>query len=219
MNRRCQQGFTVIELLIAASLMAVVGVVLVGATIGFTNAYRNSQDYYHCLQSGRVNMFHLEDTVRKGLLVVYADEHALWVWREDTTGDGLMNLSETSLFTWDAARQELREYRLEYPAGWSAARRAIYDAEIPSWYLTSNSESLEGYFEGSAFSRGIVLAEGVTEFTLQVTPESPHAEFVAITMTVQRGRRAVTVRSAVTMRDNWAAYVKWNGSQWELDRY
>jgi prepilin-type N-terminal cleavage/methylation domain-containing protein len=219
MNSSRQHGFTLVELIIGASLMALVGLAVAMATAAFSNAYEASQDYNECLQSCRVNMIRLERMMRRSLLVIYADDHAMWIWREDTNGDGEMGLSETSLIAWEPSVKEIHEYRLGFPGNWSDDRRSVFDVSIPSWDLSSATDIYEYHFRRSRFRQTTVLAEGVTEFFLTVDPQAPYAEFVAISMTIERGRRSVAIRSAVTMRNNWTEFVEWSEDGWVVDRY
>lgn len=189
-------------MLMAMSVMAILGMSVAGASMAMTNAYDSGQEYYECIQTGRIAALRLERMLRKALLVTDAKDEALWIWREDTDGNEQINLSEVSLITLARGSGQLVEYRLEFPEN-SPLDVALNPSEAMADYITA---SIEYY---PAFTITTVLAENVTQFDVSVAPDVPTTTTVGITMTVSQSDRKMTLRSAVNLRADWTNRLGW----------
>ncbi len=220
MSRNYQQhGFSLLELLLAMGVLVVVALAVVGVGSALSGGIAENQDYYQCLQGGRITLLRLEDMIRRSLLVADGDDHVIWIWREDTNQDSKMNLSETSLIFWEPGPGELVEYRIEFPESWSDRKRRQNDREIRSWLYGSADLVYWFYFERSSYAARRVLVDGVSDFGVHTTPNAPYGELVTINVTLSRGNRTLTLRSAVKLRDNWGEYVEWDDDRWTIVRY
>ncbi len=135
MKRR--QAFTLIEVVMAVSIMSMIGLCIAGAAMALSTGYENGQDYYECIQTSRVTMLRLEEMLRNSLLVTDANNiGGLWVWREDTNGDKQMNTSEVSIISRDRLANRLVERRVAFPSNWSEWVVRLNDSPVEIYEVT-----------------------------------------------------------------------------------
>jgi len=206
---RRRQAFTLIEVMMATAIISIIGLSIAGASIALANAYDNGQEYYECVQTGRVTMLRLEEMVRTSLLVTDANIYsALWLWREDSNGDGRINVSEISVIIWTYHGGNLYHNRVVFPDYWPEWMVEMYDSEIDINQV--NSENIMMFVYGyEPYLSETLLADDVMSFDVSASPEAPLTKTVTITMAVTRGGREVTLRSAVNLRADRTDHVGW----------
>ena len=214
MKRR--RAFTLIEMVMAVAITAITGVCIAGASMALSTAYDSGQEYYECIQTGRVTMLRLEQMLRQSLLVTDTRLGSLWIWREDTDGNGQINLSELSTIVRDPRTQELVEVHYEVPD-------YFYDygfddsIELHEATATQAVTFLQYY---SSYVAMTVLAENVSYFEATVSPEAPLTKTVGVTLTIGQGGRELTIRTAVNLRADQTDRVAWvpydDGGHWML---
>jgi len=201
--------------MMAVGIMSIIGLSIAGASIALTNAYDNGQEYYECIQTGRVTMLRLEEMVRNSLLITDANNiGGLWVWREDTNGDKEMNISEVSIISHDRTSNRLVEKRVAFPDWWSELVVRLHDSPLELYEVTEAYIWQILYFRDSYIVETL-LAENVTDFNVIVSPAAPLTKTVGLRMTVGQGRRELTIHSAVSLRADQTDRVAWvPGEQW-----
>ena len=207
---RRRQAFTLIEVVMAVAIMSIIGLSIAGASMALSNAYDNGQEYYECIQTARVTMLRLEEMVRTSLLVTDANMYgSFWLWREDTNGDGRINVSELSWIMWNAQKRELYHNRVEFPDYWSSYMADMHDTVVDVNQATSENIVMFVYGSYGTYLSKTVLADDVTNFNVAASPEAPLAKTVTITMTIMRGGREITLRSAASLRADRTDHVAW----------
>ena len=89
-----RSGFTLIEVTMAMVVISVIGLTVAGVAMALSTAQDNSQDYYQCIQTGRVSMLRLQDMLRRARLVTEVFDTGLVIWESDTNGNRTIDLSE-----------------------------------------------------------------------------------------------------------------------------
>ena len=206
----------------AVSIMSIIGLCVAGAAMALSTGYENGQDYYECIQTGRVTMLRLEEMLRNSLLVTDANNSGgLWVWREDTNGDKEMSISEVSIIRHDRTSRRLVEMRVAFPSNWSASAIRLHDSPLEIRRATEVYIQHILYFRNS-YMVETVLAENVTDFNVTVSPAAPLTRTVGVRMTVSQGSRELTVHSAVSLRADqtdrvaWVPVDQWQQGYWIL---
>ena len=195
---RQKGAFTLVEMSMAIAVIAITGMAAAGVAMALSNAYHNSQDYYHCIQTNRVGMLRAADEVRGAELITDASGTAMVVWCEDTNGNGKINFTELASVHWDSQDQCVYRDSLALPAAWSAEMKAAYDVVIPLSGATT--EAWQSWQATSPYRLTVPLAENVEAFSIETTPVTPLARTVTIQMTVTYQGRSLTCRNAVTIR-------------------
>ena len=195
---RRRQAFTLLEMTMAFAVIAIAGLAAAGVAAALSNAYGNSKDYYHCIQTNRVGMLRVADDLRGAELVTDTSDTAMLIWCEDTNDNGRINFSELASVYWDSQSQRVCRDRLELPDAWPAEVKAAYDVVIPLWAATTGSWQF--WQATSPYRQTTILAENVEDFRVETTPATPLAETVTVQMTVSYQNRSLTTRNAVTLR-------------------
>jgi len=195
------QAFTLIEMVMAISITAIIGMSIAGASMALSTAYENGQDYYQCLQTGRITMARLEQILRKSLLIGGTGPDLMWLWREDTNGDGGINLTEISTIAYDRQNKTLKEIHLEFPSTWPESMLKVADRSLTLYEVTAQYASISSFRSCyGPIMKNTVLAENVVDFTVAPWPYPPITKAIGVTMTVRQSDRTLTVRSAAKLR-------------------
>ena len=199
-----RSGFTLIEVTMAMVVVSVMGLTVAGVAMALSTAQDNSQDYYQCIQTGRVTMLRLQDMFRRARLVTGASDTGLVIWDSDANGDRTINVTELKLVSWDESTQRVTRRCVKAPQEWSEAMKnlpvPLYTATFQSWSTwQSNFESL---------IEEVTLAENVEAFSVQTTSAAPLAKSVSIQMTIRLGDHSLTIRGGASLRADWTDRVE-----------
>lgn len=190
-------GFTLAELVVSIAITAVIGSAVVGLATALSMASEHGRDRYLSLQTARMTMRRIQDTIRKAKLVTAASSSSLVLWAEDSNGDGRINLTEIVLLRLVPGTGEIRTWRIVFPERWPKHVTTILDTEVKLEDLTSIDEGMWMY---DPLVEVTVLAGDVTDFNVRVSPAPPMTELVGLSITAGRGRHAVTLRTAAHPR-------------------
>ena len=204
---RHDKAFTLMEMVIAMAITAVIGTAVAGVAMSLSTNYSQNTDYYYNVQSARSAVSYMRDSLRKAKLVTASsgNEVVLWV---DSNDDGLINNSEVRY--WGVVSGELKELKVVYPSGMGAM-----DTTLTLSQLTNVATAL-ALLQANAYSNWISLAGDVTSFTVGVEPSAPLATFVKLNLACGSSGQAVDLRTAVAMRAPAAALVSLNNGVYSL---
>ena len=199
-----RSGFTLIEVTIAMVVVSVVGLTVAGVAMALSTAHDNSQDYYQCIQTGRVTMLRLQDMLRRARLVTDVSDTGLVIWESDANGDETINLPELTLVSWDESTQRVIRRCVKVPDDWPVPIEdlavLLSAATFESW---SASESTF-----ASLIEEVVLAENIEAFSVQTTPAAPLAKSVSVQMTIGLGNHSLTVHDGASLRADWTDRVE-----------
>jgi prepilin-type N-terminal cleavage/methylation domain-containing protein len=197
---RRPKGFTLIEILLAVIVTAVVGLCVVTVTGAMFSAMEASNDSYGCVQTGRVLTLRLSKLVRCAQLVtdVSDDASAMMIWEADRNGDRAINLTELIVISWDAQNEQLQQDKIEFPSNWSESVIAALDVNVPLSQARISSSTLMSYY--AVYGSTQPLADGITAFSVQTDVASPMTEVLGVHLSVERKDQVMAARRTSTLR-------------------
>jgi prepilin-type N-terminal cleavage/methylation domain-containing protein len=207
MMHQHKNGFTLVELVMAMAITAVIGLAVAGVAGAISTNYSQNLNYYANVQSARSAMTYMRDSLRKAKLVTASSGNELVIWIDDNQ-DGRINNSEVRY--WGVVSGELKELRVIYPAGMMAM-----DGTLTLSQLTGTAASLS-LLQFNAYKSWTSLAGGVTDFAVGVEPAVPLVKFVKLKLTCGSTSQAIVLRSAVTLRAPAIALVSLSGGVYSL---
>ena len=200
MIKHGRRGFTLVELVISVAITAVIGSAVAGLAMVLSTASEHGQDRYLSLQTARIAMRNVQDTIRKAKLVTACNGTMMVLWAEDTNGNGKINLTEVALLGRDSSLEQIRMHRIVFPDHWSEGLKAMLDLQLQLDDLTSVPDVLS-WMQGVQYDEVTVLAGDVRAFGISTSPAPPMTDLVGLTMTIGPSEpQAVTLRSAVHLR-------------------
>ena len=179
--RRQHAGVTLVELILALSLLSLVGmciVMMIKATADGTAGQNDGRRHLVRMQSIEAQV---AQVVRPCNCILAAGTGYVVLW----TGDGqdaniatnqAVNLSEMVMFELDTTANQLKLYRTSWPAGTSGASMASSDstyAASSNWYNAAQAAKSTGYFSPT------VLANNVTSFSVTLDNGTATAAMMA----------------------------------------
>lgn len=202
-----QCGFTLVEMVLAMALTAVVGLAAAGVSAALSNGYAMSQGNYETLQAGRVTVGNLHRTIRSAKLVTMAGSEGLVVWAADPNGNDLINISELRVIELDQANARLFCHRVNLD-GLDAGVRDALDAPV-TLATAMAFQTIRSRVLSDVRCSTQSLADGVRSLTVSAIPACPQARTVSIEVLMSCQAVSQTLRSASTLRvDNTASVVR-----------
>ncbi len=194
-------------MMMAVSIMGLIGLSVGGAAVALSSGYDNGQEQYECLQTGRVTLLRLERLLRSSLLVTDVNRFGIWLWREDTNGDGQINVTEVTMIGWNRGSDVLHEYSVVFPDHWSDFWKSLYDAQMAVDDVKSSNTSFFSTY--SQYITDTPLADNVTNFQADSDEDAPMVKMLRISMTTSQGEQEVTLQTAVSLRAGRTDHLAW----------
>ena len=210
-------AFTLTEVIIAASIMTMIGLSVTGVTVALTNAYADSQDFYQSLQTARSAVRNIQSVVQKSKLIPACEEVGIVLWAEDSNNDGLINRSEVAVVIYGPSWQEVRQYRVVFPDDMDETTKTALDVMMPLASL-ENLNSVFTIVEDDPYVQVRVLATDVTSFRVATDPAPPLSTLVTIEIQVGLNDKiAVKLRTACCPRADEIDHVGFSDGKYVLD--
>ena len=210
-SRTKSKGFTLLEMTMAVTITAIIGLAVAGATIALSRAYQDTEEFYQSLQTARSAMLRIQRTVQGSKLITACPGTILVLWVDDTNGNGNINADEVLVLVFDTAAQEVRLCRKVFPD----ALKPALNVEVPLYDLIDANAVLSNV-SGSAYVQTIVLANDTTDFYATASPAPPLAKRVDLYLSVGTDKNVMALRSAATTRGPKTAQVQVVDSQYVL---
>lgn len=200
------RAFTLTEYLMAMVVVAIIGAAVAGVAMALSTAYAHSQGFYQYMQNARISMLRIQNTARKAKLVTAATSQDAVFWTGDQNANGLINLSEVTILSYDAPAKQVKEYRVVFPASMDPMTRGALDGVVPlSTLITVPSANL--LVKTNIYCQTFVLADDVMYFRLGARPLPPLSKMLTVDLTVGREDNNLQLRSACALRADATAYV------------
>jgi len=213
MQKRRTHGFTLVEMVLAMAVTAIVGLSVAGVSIGLSNSYANSEDYYDALQGGRSVLMQAQSLGRTAQLVTATATDSVVFWACDTNADGKINRNELTMIYWDRSGNDsvVRMERIS-PAATSVVVKDQVMLNTAS-SVASVSSLLSQY---SQYRENSPLACDVLDFKVIAPTAAPKTTLLQLEITVGRKEHPLTLRSTVSLRAGDTANVGKANNQWVL---
>ena len=188
-------GYTLVELLLALSLLAVIGVVVSSVLFSFCRGTENRQDLRRRNLSAEVACGRIDTAVRGCGMLLACGEEFLVLWAGDSRANRLPNLSELRRIEWDQPSGEIRSY----------AAVGLADADDLAYELTADFAAITASMTGSPSFPFQPLAAGVRGWEVALPPEPQSARLVGYRLTLGVDAGIYTVRSSSALRGQASA--------------
>lgn len=195
---RRRSGLTLIELMLALAVTAVIGAAIAAMLGAVSRGVASSQDVRSMVTRHKVLEARLAASIRGSGSVLFASTDRLVLWAGDTNPDGQPNLSEIRRIERDA-QGHLWSYRASFPAGWSAVQIAAADVAYP---LASDFDAVTSALKTDSLFPGEKWMTGISAlgFTLNKSP-AQSATLVSYRATLVAGDQSSVAIGAAAMRN------------------
>lgn len=182
-HRRCRaSGFTLVELVLAAMTAAMVAGAAAALTSAVANAASQTRDISKTKTAGYYALGRIGEAIREARCVGQVTASGVSLWTADKNGDESLNLYETAVIRYDAAKKQIIYEYLE-PAG-----------AMPATTLTTanfkNVANLLTLFPAGDL-KSIVWADGVESFGFTGYPDYTDTKIIESKFVIGTGGDAV----------------------------
>jgi len=205
MNHR-RSGFTLAEVVIAASITMVIGLAVAGVSMALGDLHEEAETYYEFLQNARVATSRFQATLRHAHLVTAASPTAMVIWANDDHDPGHINVSELVGVYLDPTIKKLLEHRIVFPPDLSNDMRDSLDERM-TLAQASNVDLAENLGKLPQYQQHRMLAGNVTELQCVMDAAPPLTRTVSLRVNVGQGDRTVALYGGAVLRAEKTAYV------------
>lgn len=179
-------AFTLVELLLAASVSALAATA--GATLVFAmaNASQETRDIRDTVSAGHYALNRLGETIRESRGIGQVQPATITLWAQDANGDDHMTLNEVAVIRYDVGSKQIL-YQYTDAAGVSSTTVTFANF--------TNYTALAAQISASGF-QSVVWAEGVETFSLAGYPTLTNTRMVDVRFTIGTGANQVAFQVA-----------------------
>lgn len=191
------KGMTLAELTVGMVMLSVIALAVAGLTASLSDAYAGGERFYTSLQMARVSMLRIETEARKAHMFLSDDansEAAIALWTEDANNDGKVNLSEITLYWYQAGTGRLVRQRLVFPPVNQALDYALEKDSLGDVNLVV---LLMWWF--SPYLQEADLCKNVSSCRFATDQAPPDTKLLSIRMTVGQTGKEVQLQTAVSL--------------------
>lgn len=190
--RRQRHGFTLLEILLAVSLTAVIGLSVAIMLGAMNSATQVEGDARRGTIRRQVASARLGNTIRSAVMVLAAGDDHLVLWHTDANQNTSPDLSELVRVEFDSDAGELQSY---------AAPDDLDPMSDISYDLTDDFGAITAGLAGSAALPRTRLVSDVTACDIELDQADPQeARLIRVQMTIDQPSGPVTVTIAVGLR-------------------
>lgn len=210
---RHKRGFTLTELVMALAIMSVISVAVGGVAVALGKANERSEEYFECLQSGRVASQRIQGVLRKSLLVTAAQDGTLIAWGGDTNGNNQINLDELKRIYFKPATGEIVLKSLEIPSNLTSWVKSFLNPSVAldSVVDTAVADNTLGYVP--SYDKERVIAVKVKSFKVTADAPAPLTQYLSFTIEVGDCDNTVTVYGGAKLRGEKTDWVAKSNNQ------
>jgi type II secretory pathway pseudopilin PulG len=190
-SRRRAPGFTLVELLLAAVAAAMVTGAAAALTSAVANAASQTRDIRKTKTAGYFALNRIGQTIREARCIGQVTASAVSLWIEDYNGDESVNLYETGVIRYDAAKKQII---LEYPQ----SSGAMPATTVTTTNFKNAATLLSLYPSGDL--KSIVWAEGVESFGFVGYPDFTDTKVIEANFVLGTGDDAVGFTTCASPR-------------------
>jgi type II secretory pathway pseudopilin PulG len=212
MTQSCR-AFTLVEILLATAILAVIGLAVAGMAIALTDGYIASEGYADAIQCGRNSIRFIESVAHKAKVVTAASSNSVVFWAQDTNGDGQINLDELTMITYDSSSRELRQVAVVFPAG--LPNKSALNVNEPLSAVV-DARAVAGILAASSYNTTTTLAGDVRSFNVTVSPAAPLSTRVNLEITMGSGQQTLSLDASASLRSDKTSNVGQVNGLWVL---
>ena len=198
MHRR-QNAFTVVEMVLAMAITAMIGLSVAGVAVALSTAQADQEESYQYAQTARSAINRIQGYLSRARLVTARGDGSLVYWIKDADGDGTISLEELGEIRRHSEDRTLRLHRVVFPDNMDEQVHAALNAQV-ELDCAADMASATQLIETNGRHVDQVEAEDVEAFDVAAYPECPVAKLVSIHLVIGQGERQVALRSAVALR-------------------
>ena len=206
MIRKNQKGFTIVELIIAVAILAVVTLAVCGFIVVGSRSYTSANTDIMLQQEAQLALNQISDVI-----IDTTDSISYSVG----TSGGMQNVLKDSEYGGEATDKCLvvvnrndtdsNNHNPSYWFYWSKPDETIYFNEVPAVNSTMTPDEIQAGFAGADTDKA-VLAEHVTDLSIDISQFEAN-RVVMISMTLRNGNREYSTSNNVTVRNKIALNV------------
>ena len=212
--RRGMVAFTLVELLMAVTITAMIGMAVVAVSSALSSAKASTDSMVEAVSSGRYAMRSIAADVRKAALVTAADDDGMVIWTGDDNGDGQINLDELVLIRPD---DEHTVERLQVVFTPAAPASLNISKTLEKVTDVDNIRKLLIDKKYSDYLSRRTLAVDVSNFEVVTDESPPIPQLVLIRLTVGQVPQQITLTNTARLRADATGYVSFEDGKPVLD--
>lgn len=197
---RRHRAFTLVELMIAMTIIAVIGLTVVTVASALSGAQARTEAAGDAVHSARSGMMRIAAVLRSAKLLVGAEDGRLLCWMGDANGDGSINVDELVLIQHVPGQREIEQLRVIFP-GASPHGLNVSETLSALTNLEHAHDLLNAPFLRSCSST-VVLSTDVQDFQVVTDVSPPFSELALLRMTTGPAGRQVRLTSAAGLRSS-----------------
>ena len=185
-------GYTMLELLLASMVTALVAGSSAAFLSAVTNASTTTRDVRAAQNSGHYALMQVNQTLREARAIGQVTSSTITVWLGDYNKDDKLNLYETGIIRYDATGKQLLFDSLAIPAG-----------GMPAMLLTTSDFTDNTQLSNmmpTADKRTVVWGEGITSLAFSANTTKTDARMVESIFTIDMNGQPATFRGSANTR-------------------
>ena len=203
--RKNQKGFTLVELIIAVAILAIVTAAVCGFIVVGSRSYASSntdimlqQDAQLALNQMSDVIIDTTDSISYGLGTSGSGEMQLVLKDSEFAGEA----TEKCLIVVNRKEDDSNNDNPSYWFYWSKDDEVIYFNEVKAYSSSMSADQIENEFKNAGTDKAI-LAQHVTDFSIDISQFEAN-RVVMISMTFENGNRTYSTSNNVTVRNRIA---------------
>ncbi len=185
---RQRRAFTLLELLLAASITAMVAMAGTSLVFAIANASESNRNNCDVKNTGHYAAKRIGRAVREARCVGEVSATSLTLWTEDKNGDDLMSLDEMALIYYDGVEKEIVYVRVD-PSVDDATPVAEADFE--------DFDTIATAF-GGADVQSVVWAEEIESLNFIGFPNNTETRVVDVRLAINNGEEEIAFRTSAS---------------------
>lgn len=196
--RRRSSAFTLVELVLAAGITALIGVAIASLFFAVSYGTASRNDMRALVPRQRTITARLDASIRSSKMVLALGSNYVVLWMADTNSNSAPNLSEIRRIEFDSASSSVISYKVTWPSGWS---QTMIDAADTQYALTDDFGSVTAALKGNSYFPSEIWSRSVSSWSLSANKSSVQsATMLSYQITTVSGQSTNALVGAASLR-------------------
>ncbi len=197
--RMRRRAMTLIEVTLALTVTAMIGLVTTGVMVAVLNAHETTDRYTQNVQSGRISLANLQSKIRTSLGVTAGGVSGLTLWTHDDDDPGVINVEELAVLKFIPADGVVRLFAVVYPDSVPQATRDALNVTLDLDQVDSSVKALLR-ISATGHRQATTIASGLSALQFRYDESPPEARLVSISAAFGSGAQRIRLNTLAALR-------------------